>query len=374
MNRPISSVESPACGLLVLNGVLLQEVVRQDGDLFPPVAQRRHVDRNDVEPKEEVFTKLAIGDRLFEVAVGRRDDADVHPYVVLTAEPGELAVLEHLQQLGLERRRHLADLVKKHRAVVGELELAGLLLDRPGKGAALEAEQLRLEQFGRQRCAVHLDERLVAPERGRVQRPRHQLFAGAALAANEDGNVDVGDAIDEVLDFRHPLARAEEHRVAALGLELFTQRCHLLAELALFDRAGERHLEFGVGERLADEIRRTELHRLNHRRRAALTRHHDHRHLSIDFLQGRERVQPAHRAGHHEIENHRRRALGGVAPDGLLGVPEHHSLVSALGEEGLKEVTRRKIVVDDHDLRRRHARPVEQWQCHDGNSVHTWKV
>ncbi len=187
-------------------------------------------------------------------------------------------------------------------------------------------------------------------------------------------NVDVGDAIDEVLDFRHALARAEEHLVAALGLELFTKRCHLLAELALFDRVGERDLELGVGERLADEVRRTELHRLNHRRRPALTGHHDNRHLSIDFLEGRERVQPAHRAGDHEIENHGRGALGGVVPDGLLGSPEHHSLVSALGEEGLKEVTRRKIVVDDHDLRRRHARPVEQWQCHDGNSVHIWKV
>ena len=37
--------------------------------------------------------------------------------------------------------------------------LPGLVLDGAGEGAALEAEQLRLEQLGRQRRAVDLDER-----------------------------------------------------------------------------------------------------------------------------------------------------------------------------------------------------------------------
>ena len=59
-----------------------------------------------------------------EVAVGGGDDADVDADVLAAAEPRELAVLQHLQQLGLQRRAHLADLVEEHRAVVGELELA----------------------------------------------------------------------------------------------------------------------------------------------------------------------------------------------------------------------------------------------------------
>ena len=138
--------------------------------------------------------------------------ADVDVDVVLAAEARELAVLQHLEQLGLQRQAHVADLVEEHRAVVGELELAGLVLDRAGERAALEAEQLRLEQLGRQRGAVHLDERLVAPERRRAQRPRDQLLAGAALAADQDGDVGVGDALDQIAHFGHPLAVAEEHR------------------------------------------------------------------------------------------------------------------------------------------------------------------
>ena len=119
--------------------------------------------RDDVQAEEQVLAELAVGDRLLEVAVGGGDDADVDADVLLAAEARELAVLQHLQELGLQREAHVADLVEEHRAVVGELELARLLLDGAGEGAALEAEQLRLEQLGRQRGAVHLDERLVAP-------------------------------------------------------------------------------------------------------------------------------------------------------------------------------------------------------------------
>ena len=43
---------------------------------------------------------------------------------LVAAELGELAVLQHVQQLGLQRRLHLADFVEHQRAAVGLLELA----------------------------------------------------------------------------------------------------------------------------------------------------------------------------------------------------------------------------------------------------------
>jgi hypothetical protein len=45
---------------------------------------------------------------------------------VVAAQPLELALLQHPQQLHLDRRRDVADLVQEHRAPVGLLELAGL--------------------------------------------------------------------------------------------------------------------------------------------------------------------------------------------------------------------------------------------------------
>ena len=75
------------------------------------------------------------------------------------AEALELALLEHAQQLGLDGRRHLADFVEKQHAAVGLLDAARLGADRAGEGAALVAEQLRLEQLIRKRRAVDRDER-----------------------------------------------------------------------------------------------------------------------------------------------------------------------------------------------------------------------
>ena len=69
-------------------------------------------------------------------------------------------VLQHVQQLGLQRRLHLADFVEEDRAGVRLLELADARRRRAGERALLVAEQLALEQLGRQRRAIDLDERL----------------------------------------------------------------------------------------------------------------------------------------------------------------------------------------------------------------------
>ena len=77
------------------------------------------------------------------------------------------------------------------------LELADARRRRAGERALLVAEQLALEQFGGQRGAVHLHERLGFARRALVDRARDQLFADAALAANEDRHVAVGDLFDD---------------------------------------------------------------------------------------------------------------------------------------------------------------------------------
>ncbi len=269
----------------------------------------------------------------------------------LAAEPRELAVLQHLQDFGLQRKAHVADLVEEHRAVVGELELAGLVLDRAGERAALETEQFGLEQLGGERGAVHLHERLVAPERGGIQRPRDKLFPGPALSADEHRHVGVGHALDQVLHFGHALGLAEEHHVFRLRLELLAQRRHLATELVLPERVGQRHLEIGLVERLVDEIGGAQLHRLDHRRRAALAREDDHRDVAIDFLERRERREAVHLARHHDVEDHRGGALGMVALDRFFGAAQRDGVIAALREKRSQEIAHGEVVVDDHDLR-----------------------
>ena len=82
-------------------------------------------------------------------------------------DPQELSFLKHAEQLGLEARGDLADLVEEQRALVGALEAAGATALGSGEGPLLVTEELTLEHALGKRLAVDGDERLadtVAPE------------------------------------------------------------------------------------------------------------------------------------------------------------------------------------------------------------------
>ena len=49
----------------------------QRRDVLDPLAQRRHDDREHVEAIEQILAKRLVADRVLEVAVRGRDDADV---------------------------------------------------------------------------------------------------------------------------------------------------------------------------------------------------------------------------------------------------------------------------------------------------------
>ena len=108
--------------------------------------ERRQRKRHDFQPVEQIAAEGAVGDRLLEVAIGRRDQPKVDAHGPCAADAFELTILEHAQQLGLEFERQLADLVEKDGSTVGGFELASLLGDSAGKGAPFVPEQLALEQ------------------------------------------------------------------------------------------------------------------------------------------------------------------------------------------------------------------------------------
>src|SRR5437868_4026629 len=82
------------------------------------------------------------------------------------------APLAHAQQLDLERRGHVADLIEEERAAVGDLEQPRLILDRAGERAADVAEQRALEQVVVERGAVLHHERLLGARAVIVDRAR----------------------------------------------------------------------------------------------------------------------------------------------------------------------------------------------------------
>ena len=138
----------------LLGAELLEEVLHQQRNVVAPLAQRGQLHRDHVEAIEEILAERALGDHLREIGVGRGDDADVDLDGVRVADALELALLQHAQQLRLQRRAHRPDLVEEERPLVRLLEASLARPDRAGERAADVAEELRLRAaFPESRCS-----------------------------------------------------------------------------------------------------------------------------------------------------------------------------------------------------------------------------
>ena len=77
------------------------------------LAQRGHVDGKYVEAMIKVFAEGTAAYRFLEVAMRRRDDADVASDRHVVADALEYALLQYAQKLHLHRGAHVADLIEK---------------------------------------------------------------------------------------------------------------------------------------------------------------------------------------------------------------------------------------------------------------------
>ena len=102
-------------------------MIREARDVLAALAHRRQLDVDDREPEVQILAERALVDLVAQIAVGRREHADVDLVRAIAADALDLALLEHAQQLGLQRDVELADLVEEDRAAVGLLEAADVL-------------------------------------------------------------------------------------------------------------------------------------------------------------------------------------------------------------------------------------------------------
>ena len=157
-----------------------------------------------------------------EVAIGGGYQADVELPGACAADTLELALLQDAQQLGLQLRSQLADLVEKNGAALGHLELALFLRHGSGEGALLVSEQLAFQQRLGEGGAVDGDEGLGRARAEAVQGAGHQFLAGAGFAEDEHRGVLRSHARDQPEHFVNGDALAGD---AGLGdSEAFAQQ------------------------------------------------------------------------------------------------------------------------------------------------------
>ena len=266
--------------LLVLRGVALEELPAQGQNILAALTQGRQVDVDGVDAVEEVFAEAPLGHHAEQVAVRRRDQPDVDLARRVAAHADDLPALDGRQQLRLQVRREVADLVQEERSAVRDLELPGAVGPRVGEGPLDVAEELALEECFGYGAHVDRDHQLAAAARAVVNLAGEHLLARAVLARDEDVGIRCGDLLDDLADASHRGARAPEHRL--LGRQLALDLLELL-HLAL--RARE---VVGVAQRgdqpvvvpgLDDEIDRPVAHGLHRQVDVGIGREEDDLHL-----------------------------------------------------------------------------------------------
>ncbi len=175
----------------------------QQRDVLGALAQRRHLDRQVVEPLEQVEPEPSVGHHLLEVLVGGGHESHVRRLFARVAHRAEHPLLEHAQQLGLDVERQIPDLVEEQSAALGRLHLADAIRDRRSERTTPVSEQLGVGEPLFERRARNGHERPVRARSAAVKNPREQALAGSALAAQQHGMLRLRRLADPLLQRAH---------------------------------------------------------------------------------------------------------------------------------------------------------------------------
>ena len=263
-------------GLAIGVGQVLQEVLGEQRDVALALAQRGHVNGDHPHAPVEVFAELAFLDHLGQVLVRGCDHAHVHLDRLAAAHPFNGVLAQGAQQLHLRAGVDLADFVQHQGAAIGQFKPANALFRGSGESTFLVAEQFALQQLRRKGGAVNDDQLLLRPAAQVVQRPGHQLLAGAALAFNQNRGARGRHLLDGFDDRLHHLRLAEDALHGVLALHLLLEGDVLDLQLAAAQGAFDQEIDLIKVQRLGDEVVGAAAHGLHCGVHRAIRGHHDH--------------------------------------------------------------------------------------------------
>jgi len=137
-----------------LVGEAAAEVVHQQRQVPTPLPKRREAQFHDGDPVIEVQSEPLPGHFAHQVAVGGGDQPEADLSDPVFSHPPVFLFLEDAEQLGLDCRRQVADLVEEQRAAIGLLQQSPPIGPGAGESAAHVAEQLALQEVAGDSGAV----------------------------------------------------------------------------------------------------------------------------------------------------------------------------------------------------------------------------
>src|SRR6266567_1622487 len=125
-------------------------MVRKQIDVLTAVTQRRNVNLDGIQAKQEVLTEPARSRLRVHVGVGRRKYSHVDAPCGGRANAFEIARFQHTQKFRLQIQRNVCNFVEEQGAAIGEFESPDAIDASIRKGAFYMAKELTFENaFGK---------------------------------------------------------------------------------------------------------------------------------------------------------------------------------------------------------------------------------
>jgi hypothetical protein len=144
--------------------------------------------------------------------VGRRYQTEINLNLLARTKTAHAAGFQNTQQLNLQGRRHIPDLIEEKRPLMGLFEATDLTLVRAGKRTFFMSEQFGLEQFRGNSRTVHGNHRSGAATDG-MNCLGNQFLTGTSFALNQHGRFGLTNNRDVFLDLHHCRAFARDDAI-----------------------------------------------------------------------------------------------------------------------------------------------------------------
>src|SRR5580692_3092968 len=173
------------------------EMPYQSRNILCALSQRRDLDRKYFQTIIKVLAKGPLFHHRGQVPMGGGDQPHINLMRAVASEPLEFLFLQDAQQFRLKFQWYVANLVKKQRAFVGQLEPSRFLSDGACKCSFFVAKQLTLEESKRDCGAIQFHESLLAATAEFMYCTRNEFFAGSRLSQDQHAGICRGHDRDQ---------------------------------------------------------------------------------------------------------------------------------------------------------------------------------
>ena len=238
--------------------IFLQEMLCQQGNVIPPLPQRRHIYLNGIYPVIEVLPELTLFNHPGKICICGADEPYIQRNLPCPSQSAYAPVLQHCQQFGLHWKGKVPNLIKEKCPPVCQFNPPGLAPLGICKSPFFIPEQFALKQLLRNAPQIYMHKTPPAPRGTLVQHPGNKVLPRTVLPKHQHICIGAGNLPYSIKNFIHS-GRLPNHICCPGGIilhcgNLFPQGIRLKPAFPQFYSRQHSSQQFLLLPRLGNEI------------------------------------------------------------------------------------------------------------------------